>query len=109
MATRTIETKAIISAEDKTGNAFSAVVQKLAKMESAAKAAKVQIGATDPRLRSSLAHGRRARARRGQGPAGDPASRHPPLRRADGRDRRRRALRHRRHPRLLQGRRILSA
>ena len=47
MAARTIQTKAIISAEDKTGSAFSSVVQKLAKMQSAAKAAKVQIGATD--------------------------------------------------------------
>ncbi len=47
MAARTIETKAIISAEDKTGNAFSAVVQKMAKMESAARTARINLGSVD--------------------------------------------------------------
>ena len=62
MAARTIETKAIISAEDKTGNAFAAVVQKMARMESAAKTARVHLGSVDRAAaetrRAELAHHR---------------------------------------------------
>ena len=43
MATRTIETKAIISAEDRTGQAFAAVVQHMARMEDAARKAKTRM------------------------------------------------------------------
>ncbi len=43
MATRTIETKAIISAEDRTGPAFAAVVQHMARMEDAARKAKTRM------------------------------------------------------------------
>ncbi len=39
MAARTIETRAVISAQDQTGNTFAAVAQKLKKMESAAEQA----------------------------------------------------------------------
>ena len=43
MAARTIETRAIISAEDRTASAFASVVQRMAKMEEAARHAKAKI------------------------------------------------------------------
>ena len=42
MAVKTIETRAVISAEDRTGPAFAAVVQHMAKMEDAARRAKTR-------------------------------------------------------------------
>ena len=43
MAVRTIETRAVLSAEDKTGPAFAAVVQHMAKMEEAARRAQAGV------------------------------------------------------------------
>ena len=60
MSARTIETRAVISAEDRTGPAFAAVVQHMARMEDAARKARLKIGEmnADKYLAGGGAHGR---------------------------------------------------
>ena len=52
MAVKTIETQTIISAQDKTGETFAAVAQKLKAMEGAAQRANSRINSVNSNIKS---------------------------------------------------------
>lgn len=56
MALKTIETKAVISAADQTGNTFAAIAQKMKAMETAATRVNTRVGATGHNLQQSMQH-----------------------------------------------------
>src|SRR5947209_16687794 len=65
MAVKTIETRAVITGQDKSGNTFASVASKLKKMEDAAKSASKGVAAAGRAARTSEAVGHKAYAATG--------------------------------------------